>query len=104
MKIKKSLALLAFAVANTALAQSNLENPQGWINLLNKVVKWISAAFWAVAVIFVFWTAYLYLTAGGDETKVSEAHQQLKYTLIAMAVALLATVFPSLIQNFLSGS
>jgi len=73
------------------------------LRLISRIVTWLSALFWAVAIIFVFWTAYLYLTAGGEEEKINKAHAQFKYTLIAIAVALLSTVFPTLIRSFLSG-
>ena len=50
-----------------------------------------------LSVIFVLYAAFLYLTSGGDEKKVSEAKSTLTYAAVGVAVALLAGGMPQLI-------
>lgn len=73
------------------------------IDLLNTVLNWISIIFWILAVIFILYAGFLYLTAAGDTEKVKTASTQLLYSVIAVAVALFATVIPTFVRNFLAG-
>lgn len=76
----------------------SLNGVQTWVT---DILRWISWAFWTLVILMILFTAYKYLTAGGDEEKVKSAHQNLIYTLVAIAVALLATVLPSFVQSVL---
>lgn len=73
------------------------------IDLLGTVLTWISTIFWILAVIFILYAGFLYLTAAGDAEKVKKASTQLLYSVIAVAVALFATVIPTFVRNFLAG-
>ncbi len=59
-------------------------------NIINYIVTWVIGLFFTVSTLMLFATAYKYLTAEGDPGKVEEAHKQLIYSLVALAVALLA--------------
>lgn len=72
------------------------------ISILNQILTWISIIFWIVAVIFILYAAFLYLTAAGDAEKVKKASSQLLYAVIAIAVALMATIIPSFVANVLT--
>jgi hypothetical protein len=67
-------------------------------------LEWFIGIFWVVTVGFVIWAAFLYLTAGGNEEKVSEAKRRLLYAVIAGAIALLATGIDLIVFNLLSPS
>jgi magnesium-transporting ATPase (P-type) len=71
------------------------------LKLLDKVQQWAAQIFWIIAIIAVFYSAYLYATSGGDKTAVTKARDQLKYAIIAMAIAILAYGLPELIKNIL---
>ncbi|TSC59725.1 MAG: hypothetical protein LiPW15_745 [Parcubacteria group bacterium LiPW_15] len=60
------------------------------------LIKW---AFWVLAIIMVIYAAFVYLTAGGDPEKVSKASHMLLYAVVAMAVALLATILPGFVRS-----
>jgi hypothetical protein len=79
---------------------SNLNDVSGTIE---NIVNWAIYMFWIVAVAFLFWAAYLFLTAGGDEEKVKEAKQRIKYALIAAAVAILSTGIDYIVWNLIIG-
>lgn len=73
-------------------------------NVILDIAEWFIALFWILAVAFVVWAAFLYLSAGGNEEKISEAKKRLLYALIATAIALLATGIDYIVTYLLTGS
>lgn len=59
-------------------------------NIISYIISWIIGLFFTFTTLMLFYTAYTYLTAGGDPKKIEEAHTRLIYSLVALAVALLA--------------
>lgn len=59
-------------------------------NIIGYIISWIIGLFFTFTTLMLFYTAYTYLTAGGDPKKIEEAHTRLIYSLVALAVALLA--------------
>ena len=78
-----------------------LETGNDLENLLATIRDWFFTIFMIVAVIFLIWAAFLYLTAAGNDAKVSKAKTALIYSIVAIAVALLAGGLTSVIQNIL---
>jgi hypothetical protein len=63
--------------------------------------------FWiliSLAIIMIFWAAYIYLTAGDDTEKVHKATKTITYAAVAVIVALLAKGFPTLVTSIFSTS
>jgi len=58
--------------------------------IIVNIVNWVMAIFFVVAVLYIFWAAYLFLTASGDTEQIGQAKTQLIYSIIAIVVALLA--------------
>jgi hypothetical protein len=73
----------------------------GLVDVLRNVVRWIYILFFIIAVMFILFAAFSYLTAGGDPEQVSKAKSRIIYAAIAIAVALLAVGFEVIIRNFL---
>ncbi|MEK7629942.1 MAG: hypothetical protein AAB432_00975 [Patescibacteria group bacterium] len=71
---------------------------------VTRIVNWLIGIFWVLAVAFVIWAAFLYLTAGGDEEKLKDAKQRVIYAIIAAAIALLATGIQAIVTNLLTGT
>ena len=46
-------------------------SPEGIYNIIEGIAKWIYTIFFAVAVIFILFAAFTFLTAGGDPTKIN---------------------------------
>lgn len=67
-----------------------------------KIVNWIIGIFWVIVVGFFIWAAFLFLSSGGSEEKVSEAKKRILYGLIAAVVALLSTGVKIITYNLLS--
>ena len=70
-------------------------------NLLRTVGSWFFTIFLLVAIIFLIWSAFLYLTAARDGTKVTKAKTALIYSIVGIAVALLAGGLTQLVENIL---
>jgi hypothetical protein len=71
---------------------------------IEAAVNWMIDVFWILAVAFVIWAAFLYLTAGGNEDKITEAKKRLMYAVIAAAIALLALSIDYIVFNLLTGT
>lgn len=69
--------------------------------LLTKAVSWMYTIFFILAVGFILWAAYLYLTAGEDSSKVDKAKKQLVNAVIAIVIALIASGVSGIINSFL---
>lgn len=74
----------------------------GLTDVLRNVVRWIYILFFIIAVMFILFAAFSYLTAGGDPEQVSKAKSRIIYAAVAIAVALLAVGFEVVIRNFLA--
>ncbi len=72
----------------------------GWFGT---VLSWVANIFWIAAILFIFWAAFLYLTAAGDPEKVKKASHTLLYAVIAIVIGLMAYGIPKLVGSGLSG-
>ena len=99
--------VLAFAQLPTIAPSPNVAGPitgsQSFINLVNQILFYVATLFWILAAVFVFYAAYLYLTAAGDEEKVKKASHTLMYAVVAIAVGIMAYGIPVLVNTFLLG-
>lgn len=75
------------------------EGPNSILPIINRLIDWIFTIFIVIAVLMILITAYKYLTAGGDEEAVSAAHRSLKWTIVAIAVALLSAGVVTLVES-----
>ncbi len=71
---------------------------------ISTVANWLFGILLAIAVIFILYSAFLYLTSGGDEEKVKKAKSYLVYAIIAVAIGLLARGIVALVQTFFGQS
>ncbi|OHA00630.1 MAG: hypothetical protein A3C11_01875 [Candidatus Sungbacteria bacterium RIFCSPHIGHO2_02_FULL_49_12] len=55
----------------------------------------------AVSVLMVLYSAFLFMTGGGDEKKITLAKRALTFALVGVAVALLAFAIPALVKSIL---
>ena len=108
-KIALKLAVLATvfvpasAFAQTPAPDDIITTGEELESVLETVRDWFFTVFVILAVIFLIWAAFLYLTAAGNDTKVGKAKNALIYAIIAIIVALLAGSLTSLLENVLGG-
>lgn len=62
------------------------------------IVGWLFAFLIILAVVFIIYAAFKYLTAGGDPEKVKGAGHSLIYAVVAVAIAIVARSIPIIIQ------
>ena len=73
----------------------------GAIGLIEKAANWLLYIVIALAVIFIIYAGFLYLTSGGDEDKTKAAKNYIIYAIIGIAIALLARGIVLLAKNFI---
>ncbi len=83
--------------------ESPIQGPGGLLNVVAGIVKWVYTLFFVIAVLFILFAAFNYLTAGGQPEKVKSAQDQLLYAAIAIAIALMAIGVTAIIKNVLEG-
>ena len=104
------LFFLFFAIiANVAMAAIEIPNPLGSggrdiPTLIGTIATWLLGIGTVLATIVVLWAAFLFMTSGGSQTRVTLARQTLWYAIIGLAVLMLADGVALLIQNFLKGN
>lgn len=67
---------------------------------LENVVGWIQVFFYIIATLTMILAAWSYLNSGGDETKTKAAKNYVIYSLIAIAIAIIAGGIVTLVRNF----
>ncbi len=65
------------------------------------VLNWAFGLLIVIAVLFVIYAAFLYLTAAGDEDKTKKAKNYIVYAVIALVVGALARAVVAIVTSFL---
>ena len=68
--------------------------------LINKLISWMQFLLFALAALFIVMAAFTYLLANGDPEKTVKAKSQVIYSIIAIAIALLATGIVLVVRSF----
>lgn len=69
--------------------------------IINKVQILIFSVVGVLAVIFIVWAGWDFLTSGGDEKKVTAAKNKLIYAIVAIGVIALAAAIPAFVSTFI---
>ncbi len=80
------------------VAFAAIDNFCGILGLLQTIGNWFGTLVFIIAVIAILYSAFLFLTAGGNEESLTTAKKVLIYGIIGIAVALLATNAIKIIQ------
>ncbi len=73
---------------------------QGILDLVVSLTEWFALLVFALAVIFILYAAFLFITAGGNDEQIKKAKGALLYGIIGVVVALLAYGAVPLIRSF----
>lgn len=89
--------------AKGSLGAEKIKNPLGdnanLDNILKKILSGINVIAAMVVTFFIILGGFKYVTAMGDEKKISEAHEMLKWTVIGAAILFGAQVIANIIQT-----
>ena len=96
--------LLAFAITfptPATVMPSGITNTNDFVLLLDAITLWLFYFLITISVLVLIWAAFTYLTAGGEDDKISKAKSMILYAVIALVIAFLARGIPTLIGTFL---
>jgi heme/copper-type cytochrome/quinol oxidase subunit 2 len=84
------------------LQEAPVETPSQLMGVIADIVGWAYTIFFVVAVLFIIFAAFNYLTASGNPEKIKTAHSQLMWAIVAIVVALMAVGIRMIIEHFLT--
>lgn len=73
------------------------------IDVIARIVGWIYIIFFIIAVMYILFAAFNYLTGVNDPEKIKTGRNQIIYAAIAIVIALLAVGARTIIEGFLGG-
>ncbi len=74
------------------------------VGILDSVITIAFYILMLLAILFVLWAAFNYLTAGGNPEKVETAQRMIMYAVIAIVIGILARSVPWIISNFVESN
>ena len=80
---------------------SNFINSSDFVALATNIANWIFTIALPIAVIMIIWSGILFLTAGGQDDKITTARKALTWSIVGLVVILLAKSFPGIISNLI---
>ncbi len=106
LPLAAAVAIVAMPLLSIAAVEDIPEGPRSIeeiINILERLLNWMFTLLMIVAVMFILYAAFIYLTAGGDPEKVKTASNQLIYAAVAIAVALVAQGIRFIVEQLVQG-
>lgn len=87
----------------TGVSIPNPIGPGTFQDLVERIARYLFQIGIPIAVIMILYAAFLYMTAGGSEEKVTKAHKALTYAVVGLAILFLAWGITSLVKELLGG-
>ena len=85
--------------ANNIGTQGTITSTSTLVNTIMGLINWIAWIVGLAAVVMGLWAGILFITAGGDATKVTTARNILLYAIVGIAVAILAFSLVAISQS-----
>ena len=76
--------------ADTVGTSGTITDTDSLVGIIMGLVNWVAWFVGLLAVLFGLWAGILFITAGGDAAKVTQARDILLYAIVGIAVAILA--------------
>lgn len=73
-------------------------------HIINNVISIAFYVLMLLAILFILWAAFNYLTAAGNPEKVETAQKMLLYAVIAIVIGVLARSIPFIIATFVTSN
>ena len=89
-------------IVDTGEEPTNIQSIEDIQDLMTRSVGWTQVFFYIIATLFIVFTAFRYLTSGGDEEKIKGAKDMLIYSIVAIAIAAIAGGVVLIVKNFLN--
>ncbi len=91
--------LIKVASAQATTKVETLEDVQG---ILQDIVGWAQVFFYVIAALFIILGAWDYLNSGGEAEKTKKAKERILYSLVAIAIAVVAGGVVRLVEGFVN--
>jgi len=104
-KFIKAAVVAAYALPIAALAaniDANTFVKNNLSNFINGLAGWFAGIIFAVSVLVILYAAFLFVTAAGNEEKITKAKATIVSGLIGIFVAMLAFSVKAILVSFLS--
>lgn len=75
--------------------------PDDIINFAKSIMNWAAILIGTLSALVILYAAFLFMTAGGDETKTGNAKKVLWYGIIGVIVMMVAFTIQTIIASFL---
>jgi hypothetical protein len=72
--------------------------------ILNNIKGWFAGIVFIIGTLMMLYAAFLYMTSGGDDSKIEKAKKTLVWGIVGIIVALLAYGIWTTIYNFLTAT
>ena len=82
----------------------NFLSSNSFIDLVNRIAGWIFTIAIPIAIIMIVWSGFLFMSAGGQEDKVTKAKRALTWSIVGLAIAFIGKGFSVLILEIIGGS
>ena len=106
-KIISALALGSLFAPLAALAVENvptvITTGTELITKINSIGNWMFAILLAIASVMMIYAAFNFITASGDDKKITSARTMLTYSLVGVAVALLSKGLVAAVRSIITG-
>lgn len=99
-----SLFLVGLSTVQGVEWSGGIENPleaDSFTELVENIITWIVNIGISVAIIMIIYAGLLFMTAAGEEEKITKARKALIWSLIGLAVLLIGKGFVSIIKDIL---
>ena len=73
------------------------------LNTIINITDWIFYIFVTLTMIMAIWAGILFMTAGGDATKIEKARGMVIYIVIGIAIAIAAKIIPGIVGGIIGG-
>ncbi len=87
-----------------SIATSTVDTPEGVIGVIDTIARWMYGILMILGVVFILYSAFLFMTSSGNQEKVSTARRALIYAIVALVIGVLAWGAESLVMNLLQAS
>lgn len=100
-QLQRKIQTFLFFVPSLAFAATDYTEPQQILGRIIVLGTQMGQLLMAIAVLVILYAAFQYMTAGGNEDKVSDATKTLTYAIIGIVVSLLAFSIPPIVKSLI---
>lgn len=106
LSVALSTSLVLLPLVALGQVQTLPSGPQtigDFLALLDKLANWLFSILLIVAVVFIVYAAFKFVTAGGNPGEIEQARHMVLYAVIGIVIAVAAKGFVAVAKSFVTG-